>query len=343
MEEFPLPQARNSTGKIRSPHPMADDYYKTLGLKRTASDDEIQKAYRQLARKYHPDMNPDDDTAKKKFQEVQAAFDVLHDEKKRAMYDRYGSNFESVGGGHGPRPSGGTHAWSGPGDGQQFEFDLGDLFGEHGPAVGGGGSFADLFKQFNRRGEAGRAAPQAQRGNDIEHEITVPFNTAVAGGEAAISVQRQTGKIDTINIKIPAGIEDGKKIRVRGQGEPGFNGAPAGDILITVRSSPHPYFQRRGRRLDVRVPITLAEAVEGAKIDVPTPRGTISVTVPAGTSSGKKLRIKGHGVAPNTGEPGDLFAEIQIVLPEQLSDEERGQLAAISANHPQNPRADLRW
>lgn len=320
---------------------MATDYYETLGVGRDASDDEIQKAYRRLARMYHPDMNPDDANAKQKFQEVQTAFDVLHDKKKRAMYDRYGANFESVGSGY--APGGGTYTWSGPGGGgQQYEFDLGDLFGTHGPEVGGGG-FADLFKQFNRRAAGGRTARRAQRGADIEHEITVPFNTAVTGGEAAISVQRQSGKIDTINFKIPAGIEEGKKIRVRGQGEPGQNGAPPGDILITVRTSPHPFFQRRGKRLDVRVPVTLAEAVEGAKVDVPTPRGTVSVRVPPGTSSGKKLRIKGHGVAPPKGEPGDLFAEIQIVLPENLSDDERQQLAVVSAKHPQNPRADLRW
>ena len=142
----------------------------------------------------------------------------------------------------------------------------------------------------------------------------MPFNTAVTGGEAMISVQRHNGKLDTINVKIPIGIDDGQKIRLRGQGEADV-GEQAGDILITIRVSPHPYFQRRGNRLDVRVPITLTEAVQGAKVDIPTPQGTITLSIPPGTSSGRKLRVKGHGVNPSKGKPGDLFAEVQIVLP----------------------------
>ena len=165
----------------------------------------------------------------------------------------------------------------------------------------GGGGFADLFKQFSRgRGGAARAAPAA-RGNDLKHELTIPFATAVLGGEAALTVQRHDGNVETIKVKIPAGIDDGKKIRLRGQGEPGAGDAPAGDILLTIHVSPHPYFRRTGNRLDVRVPVTLAEAAQGAKIDVPTPHGTISLTVPPNTSSGKRLRIKGHGV--QAGQP----------------------------------------
>jgi DnaJ-class molecular chaperone len=149
--------------------------------------------------------------------------------------------------------------------------------------------------------------------------------------------------VETIRVKIPAGIEDGKKIRLRGQGEPGIGEAPAGDILLTIHVGPHPQFRRTGTRLDVRVPVTLAEAALGAKVDVPTPHGTISLTVPPNTSSGKRLRIKGHGVRPAGGEPGDLFAEIQIELPNRLTDEERRQVAEISNRYPQSPRADLRW
>ena len=169
---------------------------------------------------------------------------------------------------------------------------------------------------------AARAAPAA-RGNDLKHELTVPFATAVLGGEAARLRPAADGNIETITVKIPAGIDDGKSIRLRGQGEPGEGDAPAGDILVTIRVSPHPYFRRTGNRLDVRVPVTLAEAALGAKIDVPTPQGTIALTVPPNTSSGKRLRIKGHGVRPKNGEPGDLFAEIQIVLPAELTEEER--------------------
>ncbi|MCI0333994.1 MAG: DnaJ domain-containing protein [Planctomycetes bacterium] len=301
--------------------------------------DEIQKAYRKLARKYHPDMNPDDATAKKKFQEVQAAFEVLSDAEKRKRYDQFGSEFESVGaGGGGPRTWRYTTS-SGP---QTYPFDvndLGDLFGRGGEDEGGGG-FADLFKQFGGA-RAGRRAARAARGNDLKHELTVPFATAVLGGQAALTVQRRDGDIETIKVKIPAGIDDGKKIRLRGQGEPGTGNGPAGDILLTIHVSPHPHFRRTGNRLDVRVPVTLAEAALGAKIDVPTPQGTIALTVPPNTSSGKKLRIKGHGI--RTEPPGDLFAEIQIVLPDKLSAEDRQTLADISARYPHNPRCELRW
>jgi DnaJ-class molecular chaperone len=171
----------------------------------------------------------------------------------------------------------------------------------------------------------------------------VPFATAVLGGEAALTLRRQNGELETIRVKIPAGIDDGKKIRLRGQGEPGIGDAPAGDILLTIHVSPHPYFRRSGNRLDVRVPITLAEAALGAKIDVPTPHGTIALTVPPNTSSGKRLRIKGHGVKAANQPPGDLFAEVQIVLPDNLSQAEREQLAEISNRYPHWPRTELRW
>jgi DnaJ-class molecular chaperone len=321
---------------------MATDYYATLGVSRTASPEEIQKAYRKLARKYHPDMNPDDATAKKKFQEVQSAFEVLSDADKRKRYDQFGSDFESVGAGGGPRSWRYTTS-SGP---QTYPFDvndLNDLFGGGGgPEVEGGGGFADLFKQFSRA-RGGQRRARAERGDDLRHEITIPFATAVQGGEAALTVQRQTGDVETIKVKIPAGIDDGKKIRLRGQGIPGEGGAPAGDILLTVHVAPHPFFRRDGNRLDVRVPVTLAEAAMGGKIEVPTPQGTITLTVPPNSSSGKRLRIKGHGVRPAGQPAGDLFAEIQIVLPESMSADERQQLADISNRHPQHPRTELRW
>jgi DnaJ-class molecular chaperone len=283
-------------------------------------------------------MNPDDATAKKKFQEVQAAFDVLSDAEKRKRYDQFGADFESVGAAGGPR----TWRYTTTGGPQTYPFDLNDLFGGGEPDIEGGG-FADVFKQFSRARGGRPGARAASRGADLKHELTVPFATAVLGGEAALTVQRGGGTLETIRVKIPAGIEDGKKIRLRGQGEPGMGDAPAGDILLTIHVSPHPYFRRTGKRLDVRLPVTLAEAALGAKVDVPTPQGTITLTIPPNTSSGKRLRIKGHGVRPAGQTPGDLFAEVQIVLPESLSAEDRQQLAAISARYPQNPRAELRW
>jgi curved DNA-binding protein len=322
---------------------MAQDFYATLGVSRSASPEEIQKAYRKLARKYHPDMNPDDATAKKKFQEVQSAFEVLSDTDKRKRYDQFGSDFDpAAAGGH---PGGWRYTTSsGP---QTYPFDvndLNDIFGGGGAGGEAGGGFADLFKQFNRgRGSRRAQRPAVERGNDLKHELMIPFASAVLGGEAALTVQRHDGNLETIKVKIPAGIDDGKKIRLRGQGEPGSGNGPAGDILLTIRVSPHPHFRRSGNRLDVRVPITLAEAVQGATIDVPTPHGTISLKVPPNTSSGKRLRIKGQGVQPANQPAGDLFAEIQIELPENLTEEERKQLAEISNRHPQHLRAELRW
>jgi DnaJ-class molecular chaperone len=318
---------------------VAEDYYQILGVGRDASAADIQKAYRKLARKYHPDLNPDDKTAKGKFQEVQRAFDVLNDASKRELYDRYGSSFESMGGG--PQPRGGAGArttWSsGPGE----EIDFSELFGGR----GGGdpsGMFGDMFTQFRRAGSRGRRAAQPVRGADLAAELEIPFNTAVLGGEAQISVRRQAGNVETLSVKIPAGIDEGKKIRLRGQGEQSPDGS-SGDLLITIHVAPHPWFTRRGANLEVRVPVTLAEAALGAKIDVPTPRGTISLRVPPATSSGKKLRIKGHGVAPRNGDAGDLYAVIEIMLPTPLDEPAIELIKQIDALQPQEPRKELRW
>jgi len=327
---------------------MAEDYYKTLGVSRNASQGDIQKAYRELARKYHPDLNPNNAAAKQKFQEVQKAFDVLNDSEKREMYDRYGSAFESMGGG----PGRGDPQWGAAGP-SQFHFediDLSQVFGGgfgggEGLGGGGGGGFTDFFRQFQQGGpQAGArsAGPSVRRGGDIRHEIEVPFAVAATGGEVQVTVHRRTGRTETISVKIPAGIEDGKKIRVRGQGDAGRGGV-RGDILLTVHVAPHPSFTRRGNNLLVKVPVTLEEAAEGAKVDVPTPRGTVSLRVPPGTSSGTKLRVKGHGVDPQRGSPGDLLAEIQIVMPSGLSEEDRAAIGQISRKYPQDPRADLRW
>jgi curved DNA-binding protein len=328
---------------------MAEDFYKILGVPRNASQAEIQKAYLELAKKYHPDKNPDDKSATKKFQEIQGAFDVLNNPEKREMYDRYGSSFETAGAG-GPQY---TYTWSGgPGGagGQGFspeDFDFSQFFGERfgsEPGGGVGGGFADLFKQFRRASPAsGAKTASPKRGSDVIHQVQIPFVTAISGGEVQFSVQRPSGKVDQLTVKIPAGIDDGKKIRLRGQGNPGPRGGMPGDILLSVRVIPHPCFQRRGNHLLVHVPVTLGEASAGTKIDLPTPHGTVALSVPPGTSSGTKLRIKGYGITPPHGASGDLLAEIHIVLPKDLSKADRETLKEIDRRYAQLPRKDLHW
>ena len=322
---------------------MADDYYAILGVKREASSDEIQKAYRDQARKYHPDLNPDDNSAKAKFQSIQTAYEVLSNPEKRELYDQYGADFDRVSAG-GAGPGAGYGPWQpGAGTTSYQDIDLSEIFGQG--AGGQSGGFSDFFKQFTGRGPERRRTSRTQRGVDIAHELQVPFRTAISGGEAQLSVRRQSGKVETIKVKIPAGIEDGKRIRLRGQGEPAPTGGTPGDILITVHVAPHPHYQRSGHDLIVRVPITLTEEILGGKVDVPTPKGTITLTIPAGTSSGKRLRIRGHGIKRGQ-KQGDLLADMQIVLPESMAgvDERTRQvLTELSDRYTQDPRRQLVW
>jgi DnaJ-class molecular chaperone len=263
------------------------------------------------------------------------------------LYDRYGSSFESMGAGAGPRGGSGRTTWGAAPEGAE-DIDFSQFFGER-YAGDSAGTFGDIFTQFRRAGGRQRRGGQAQgapRGADVSAELEIPFTMAIDGGQRQITLQRPDGQAQTLNVKIPAGIDEGKKIRLRGQGEAAPDGT-AGDILITIHVAPHPWFTRRGNNLEVRVGVTLAEAALGAKVDVPTPRGTISLSIPPGTSSGKKLRIKGHGVAPKSGEPGDLFAQIEIVLPTALDDELVDLVkkfdARAESTTPQQPRRDLRW
>jgi curved DNA-binding protein len=321
--------------------PVADDFYKTLGVKRDASQADIQKAYRDLARKYHPDLNPNDKTAKEKFQKLQAAFEVLNDPSKRELYDRYGSSFESFAQGGGPRPQG-RGAWQAGPAADTPDVDFSEFFGER-YGADPSAAFGDMFGQFRRAGGGRRAKKgRAPTGADIESQIEIPFQTAVTGGKVDLTLQRPSGHTETISVKIPPGVDEGKKIRLRGQGE-AIEGAAPGDLLLTIHVAPHPFFHRRGKDLEVRLPVTLAEAVLGAKVDVPTPSGTISLRIPPHTSSGKKLRIKGHGVKTADGPPGDLFAEVLIVLPERIDEPALEAIKRLDADQQQSPRADLRW
>jgi len=318
---------------------MQEDFYQTLGVMRNASADEIHKAYRDLARRYHPDLNQDDVSAKQNFQAVQRAYEVLSDTKKREMYNRYGKDFEAVqeGAAHGPwtrgAPGGGFNA---------DDIDFSQIFGEQHGEPGAGG-FADMFRNFTQgAGTRRQAPPRPTTGASLRHDLDVPFVTAILGGEAQLTVQRSVGKTEHITVKIPPGVENDNKIRLRGQGEAGRNGGPPGDILIRVRVGKHRWYSRNGDDLEVKVPIKLSEAIIGATVEVPTPHGTVSIKIPPGTSSGRRLRVKGQGVSKGDDERGDLYAQVEIEVPTDISDEARRWVQELDARMP-DPRADLKW
>ena len=306
------------------------DFYEVLGVSRSASQDEIRKAYKKLAKKFHPDVKPEDPSAQQKFSEITEAYEVLGDEEKRRKYDQFGHAFRGAG-------ASGTNPFQGFGGGGGASFDLDDILG----GMFGGGRGANPFGGGGP-GAGRRGAPRPQKGQDARAEITVPFQVAVEGGNHELTIQTGS-KTERLNVKIPAGIEDGKSIRLAGQGNPGANGGPAGDLLVTVRSAPHPWFRREGRNLFVDVPITPSEAALGSKVEVPTlTEGTVLMTVPPGTSSGAKLRLRGKG-APDqkTGERGDQMAVLKIVVPKQLTDETRELFEKLAEVTQAMPRAGL--
>lgn len=325
------------------------DYYEVLGVARDARPEAIKKAYRALARKHHPDVNPGDKTAEAKFKEVQQAYDVLSDPEKRARYDRYGdAGFEGMAAA-GPR-SGGSNYTFRFGEPGVEDIDFSEFFGNmaRGAGGGGGGAAVDeketpgggLFDDLLGRMRSGRAGTRPRTGRGMEARLTIPFETAVRGGETTIEVQRGGEKTETLVVKIPPGVETGSKLRLKGRGEPGAKGAPPGDLTIHLTVQAHPLFRREGRNLLVDVPITVGEAVLGARIDVPALDGTKSLTIPAGSSCGQKLRLRGQGVPASGGlAAGDLFVVLAIIVPRGIDDESRRLIEEFSRRNPHNPRA----
>lgn len=342
---------------------MAEDYYKILGVPRTASQEEIQKAYFALARKHHPDMNPDDqEGAKKRFQELQGAFDVLKDPEKRKKYDQFGEGFEQYAGAGGGNPfggfggGGGGFHWSGSsqgGFGGESGINLDDILGMFGGGrsggFSGGTSGADPFGAFRQESGGTRRRRKAGpvRGENINYTVEIPFQTAVRGGKVPLNFDNGAGKISSVDVNIPTGIEEGKKIRLRSLGMPGTNGGDAGDLVLTVKVQEHPYYSRKGNDLYVRVPISLKEAALGGKIDVPTPNGTVTVSVPAGATSGTRLRLKGQGIPSVVKdgkvekEAGNLYLEFEIQLPTNWSKADQELIQKLNSDVVPSPRARL--
>lgn len=288
------------------------EYYKTLGLEKNASPDEIKKAFRKLAVKYHPDRNPGDKSAEDKFKEINEAYAVLSDPKKKEEYDTYGSsgfhkqysqedifrNFDF----------GGTFRDMGMGGGE-------DIFSR---LFGGGGGFGG-----GRRGGRGGFRPGPQRGSDLELETDVSFRDAVQGAEKVVAFRRN-GMREELKVKIPAGVDNGSRIRISGKGGQGEEGGPAGDLFLIIRTLPDPVFTRDGGDLFVERSIPFSAACLGVSLDVPTLEGDKRIKVPAGIQPGTKIRLKGHGVkALSSNTKGDLYVKVSVHVPEALNAEQK--------------------
>jgi DnaJ-class molecular chaperone len=325
------------------------DYYKTLGVSKTAGEKEIKQAYRKLARKHHPDVNPGDKSAESKFKEVNEAYEVLGDPEKRKKYDELGANWRyyeqaqqagRAGAGAGPfggpftggNPFGGGFeggAWTinmgGPGGTRTMTpQEMEEMFGDENP-------FSDFFRTFfggadqgARRTHAGTRGRTARRGRDLEHELELTLEEAFSGATRRMTLA-QDGQSRTIEVRIPAGVTTGSRVRAAGGGESGAHGGSSGDLYLRVLVRPHPRFELRGRDLHTKVAVPLTTAVLGGEADVSTLTGSVRLRIPELTQQGQVFRLKGHGM-PSVGNPadrGDLYAAADVVLPTRLTDDQR--------------------
>lgn len=308
------------------------DYYEALGVPRDASADEIRGAYRKLARENHPDVNKDPGAADR-FKEIAEAYEVLRDPEKRERYDRLGRNWRA-----GEDVSGAQGFGQGFGDGGGWR-DVGVDFGE-------GGDFSDFFEDlFGARRRAGGArrgaggfGGMAMRGADHEAVLDLTLEEAAAGGSRHITLGDGRG----YDVTIPAGARDGQRIRLAGEGGPGVDGGPSGDLFLRVRIAPHPRFRVEGRDLHVDLPVSPSEAALGARVPVPTLTGTARVRVPAGSSTGRRLRLRGEGMPTAGGRHGDLYAHVQVMVPKKLDEHQRELYEQLAAASHFDPREETR-
>ena len=324
------------------------DYYEVLGIKRDASQDQIKQAYRKLARKFHPDLNPGDKSAEEKFKGLQEAYDVLSDPENRKLYDQYGDNWRAVKSGAGAPPPGWEETQrstrgAGPGAGG---FDFGDFDFSDFRSAGGAGGF-DIFEEMFGGSGRGRGR-RSGRGRDVEAELELSIEEAHRGVRRTIQMEvaetcptcggsglkdgkpcetcggaGQVLKPKRIEVNIPTGVRDGSTVRLAGQGGTGSNGSEPGDLYLHIRLRPHPVFTVKGDDLEVELPITPWEAVLGAKVAAPTIDGKVELTIPPGAKSGQRLRLRGQGLNKRKGGRGDEFVRLKIVVPKQVSAEER--------------------
>jgi DnaJ-class molecular chaperone len=310
------------------------DPYAALGVARDADDDAIRKAYRRLARELHPDVNPDNPAAEERFKTVSEAYSVLSDPEKRRAYDDFGevsfqAGFDSA-------------------EARRARDAFGGGFSSHsqfGGAPFGHGGLDDLFS--NLFGGT-RSDPRSvrRRGANLEASLDLDFLEAARGGEKRLQISRPTAtgghRSESVTVRIPPGVADGGRIRLRGKGGEGLGGGPAGDLIAKIRIRPHPLFRRDNRDISLEVPLTIAEATLGTQVEVPTLDGRVTVTIPPGTDSGSKLRLRGKGVPdPSGGAAGDFYVTVKISVPKKLDDAAAQQLRELAADDPGDLRAEL--
>jgi curved DNA-binding protein len=332
------------------------DYYKVLGVGRTASHDDIRKAFRKLARQYHPDVAKDKKRAEEKFKEINEAYEVLGDAEKRKKYDDLGADWKEGGARWRPGAGGGsfrTQSWrGGPGE-ENYQF--------------GGTGFSDFFEQFFGGGFGRRhppAEPESEKGQDVEGIIMVTLEEAMRGVVRPITLRRNTlcgqcggsgvkgkqvcpacggaGQVSltqNYKVKIPAGVRDGQRLRVSGQGEPGLGGGPPGDLYLRVRMASHPDFRVEGGDLYYELDLAPWEAALGASVSVPTLNGHVSIKIPTGTQNGQRLRVRGRGLPGRDTEPGDLYVVARIQMPAEMSEREKSLWEQLARESPFRPRA----
>ncbi len=333
------------------------DYYAVLGIKKTATADDVRKAFRKLARKYHPDVNPGDKKSEEKFKELSEANEVLSDPKKRKVYDQLGFYSDNIdpktaeayansGAAAGGNPFGGYSPGGNQGR-QHVDFDFRDFdFGAQ-QQGGRGGNFRDIFSGMFGGGGGAAQEPASSAGADAEYTVQVPFWESIRGGEMKLNIQRPSamGRMtpEPVSFRIKPGTRDGQRIRLAGKGNPGTRGNAPGDLYIIVRIAEHPIFRRDADDISMTLPILPWEAALGAKIEVPTIDGRTVLRIPPGTQSGQKLRMREKGVpsATRPGVIGDQIVEIRIVVPEIPNVEAKDLWQKLEKLHPEDPRAQL--
>jgi len=335
---------------------MAKDFYKILGVSREADEKEIKRAYRKLARQHHPDINPNDATSEARFKEINEAYQVLSDSEKRALYDQFGDDYDKVPAGaaaYGPNFSGARGGNGGGYNASDFSgINFEEIFGASstrgGPKINfqsGGGNASDLFENFFGGRGGSKRSRGPERGGDVEQPIDISLAESIHGTQRSLKLTiRGQGHEEqrNVTVKIPAGVQEGARVRVANQGASGSGGGPNGDLYLKIHIQPHAFWRREGDNLHCEVPVKFSEAALGSTIRVPTLEGEVNLKIPAGTQSGQTIRLSGRGVkSTKSGKAGDQFVKVKVAVPRELSERERELVEELSQLRGEDVRRDL--